>query len=275
MIDYYLIFTGALSFAIIHSFSDALAYRVSIAFFSRQRKSIEYKFRYIFKGRSFCESCNTAVKFYYLIPVAGFLLTRGRCSACNAPVSWRFLVFELLASLYGAIAFTALIQSKTSFESIVFLLAGYGLVVFIASIDKKYFIIPTEAILLFFILGLVEMFYRRQFNLDDNLITLDLLGAFVWYLVFHLLRILSRYQLGLADVRLTLAMGFSLGYPYNMFLPTIAALAGLGMYLFKRIFADFEDKGLKTRVAFGVYLGVSFLVLKIFSIFSFDFFLPQ
>ena len=46
-----------------------------------------------------CPQCNTAIKFYDNIPVLGWLLLRGRCRACRAPISPRYIVVELLTAV--------------------------------------------------------------------------------------------------------------------------------------------------------------------------------
>jgi leader peptidase (prepilin peptidase)/N-methyltransferase len=50
-----------------------------------------------------CPQCNTPIKFYDNVPVFGWLLLRGRCRACRAPISPRYILVELLtASLFLA-----------------------------------------------------------------------------------------------------------------------------------------------------------------------------
>src|SRR5207302_5024790 len=46
-----------------------------------------------------CPKCNTPIKFYDNIPVLGWLLLRGRCRTCRAPISPRYLVVELLTAV--------------------------------------------------------------------------------------------------------------------------------------------------------------------------------
>src|SRR5574341_465030 len=41
-----------------------------------------------------CPACGTLIKAYDNLPVLGWLLLRGRCRACRAPISWRYPVVE-------------------------------------------------------------------------------------------------------------------------------------------------------------------------------------
>jgi leader peptidase (prepilin peptidase)/N-methyltransferase len=46
--------------------------------------------------RSFCPACNRQIPFYENIPVLSWLLLRGRCSACGAKISARYIGVEIL-----------------------------------------------------------------------------------------------------------------------------------------------------------------------------------
>lgn len=47
--------------------------------------------------RSACPRCNQPIRFYDNAPVLSWLILRGRCRSCHAPISPRYLVIELLA----------------------------------------------------------------------------------------------------------------------------------------------------------------------------------
>ena len=64
-------------------------------------------------GRSRCDSCGHVLGPLELIPVVSWVLQRGKCRACGAPISIRCPVTELLCSLLTALfllrfGFTAL-----------------------------------------------------------------------------------------------------------------------------------------------------------------------
>jgi leader peptidase (prepilin peptidase)/N-methyltransferase len=55
---------------------------------------------------SHCGSCGTPVKPYDNIPVLSYLLLRGRCRSCRAPISWLYPAVELLTGLlFAALAY--------------------------------------------------------------------------------------------------------------------------------------------------------------------------
>lgn len=47
---------------------------------------------------SACPSCKTSIKFYDNIPVLSWVLLRGRCRHCKAPISYRYMLVELLTA---------------------------------------------------------------------------------------------------------------------------------------------------------------------------------
>ncbi len=49
--------------------------------------------------RSACPTCGTPIRAYDNVPVVSWLLLRGRCRACRAPISPRYLAVELLTAL--------------------------------------------------------------------------------------------------------------------------------------------------------------------------------
>src|SRR5438132_13148810 len=50
----------------------------------------------IVRPASHCLSCGTPIKWYDNIPVVSYLILHGRCRACRAPYTARYLFVELL-----------------------------------------------------------------------------------------------------------------------------------------------------------------------------------
>jgi len=49
-----------------------------------------------------CPQCGHAIRWYENVPVLSWLLLRGRCSACRAPIGWRYPLVELACALLFA-----------------------------------------------------------------------------------------------------------------------------------------------------------------------------
>lgn len=68
------------------SFVNVVAYRVPYG-------------RSIVRPGSACPACATPIRWYANIPVAGWLIVRGKCQACGVPISLRYPLVELVAGL--------------------------------------------------------------------------------------------------------------------------------------------------------------------------------
>lgn len=63
---------------------------------------------------SHCPTCKTPLYWWHNIPVLSFLVLKGRCGHCSAPISWRYPLFELATGFGGALAGLWLFQSHAS-----------------------------------------------------------------------------------------------------------------------------------------------------------------
>lgn len=55
-------------------------------------------------GRSRCDECGVAVPAYDNLPIAGFILLRGRCRGCGARIDFGHLALEVVCAAAGGIA---------------------------------------------------------------------------------------------------------------------------------------------------------------------------
>ncbi|MGH7818554.1 MAG: prepilin peptidase, partial [Candidatus Binatia bacterium] len=49
--------------------------------------------------RSRCPSCKNLIAWYDNVPLLSWILLRGRCRRCGAPISFRYFVVELMTGL--------------------------------------------------------------------------------------------------------------------------------------------------------------------------------
>src|ERR1039458_6198142 len=56
----------------------------------------------VVRPRSFWPSCEKRIAWYDNVPLLSFALLRGRCRACEAPISWRYPLVELATGLLFA-----------------------------------------------------------------------------------------------------------------------------------------------------------------------------
>ncbi len=89
-------------------------------------------------GRSHCPHCQAMIAWYDNLPVASWLMLRGRCRSCRGPIAWRYPLVELTS---GAVAAGCLWwQGPTLAALHAFVLLELLLV--IAVVDWEHMIIP-------------------------------------------------------------------------------------------------------------------------------------
>lgn len=172
---------------------------------------------------SHCTQCGHSLRWYHNIPLLSWLVLRGRCAFCDAPISARYPVVELLGGLLFAVL---ALQHGLGAEWLA-LGALFSTLLALSVIDFDYFAVPDSlnftALFIALALPLFGMFdalvrnepagndYLRQIlqNAGD--------GALM-ALLFYLLKrgvewFLKKEALGGADIILVATMGALLGFP--------------------------------------------------------------
>ena len=158
--------------------------------------------------RSYCDHCHCQLRCWQLIPILGWLLQRGRCIHCQAPISPFLPVTEAFAGL----AATLLCGDQLLFSTI-FLLIITSLVILASSDYFHQFILPV------FILGLSPLFFLYHPTWSP----IDILLASGDVVIFTILTFKFR-SLGSGDWEFLLMVILTLGW-YNTALVTFLACA--------------------------------------------------
>lgn len=106
----------------------------------------------VFPG-SHCPSCDAAIRPWDNLPVLSWLLLRGRCRACRAPIALRYPVVEAVT---GLLFLAILWQHGPTLHTLLYWIFAAGLVA-AALIDFDHQIIPDEISLGGLVLGLVAV----------------------------------------------------------------------------------------------------------------------
>src|SRR6185312_16038520 len=116
-------------------------------------------------GRSRCRSCGQALGALDLVPVASWLMARGRCRHCAAPVSAFYPAVELSALAVPLWAMLALPIEQLWASC----LLGWGLLA-LAIIDARHFWLPDRITLPLIALGLIVAAILDRTGLADHVI---------------------------------------------------------------------------------------------------------
>jgi leader peptidase (prepilin peptidase)/N-methyltransferase len=195
-----------------------------------------------------CPECRTPVKPYDNVPVASWLVLRGRCRSCDAPISPRYPLVELIT----AVTFAAVVAARGFDDDLVLELPFVAALIALAAIDLDHKLLPNKIVYPLAAYGLIATLLVDRDDLVENLIAGA--GAFAF-----LLAAVIAYPrgMGMGDVKLAGAMGLYLGVSVIPALLT-AFLSGSVVGVF--ILAREGAAGRKKAVPFGVFLALGGIV---------------
>ncbi|CAA6605602.1 Type 4 prepilin-like proteins leader peptide-processing enzyme [Rhodospirillaceae bacterium LM-1] len=169
--------------------------------------------------RSRCTSCGATLGARDLIPVLSWLLAKGRCRHCKAPVSSRYLWIELAVT---ALFLAALALAPNLWAAVCLAFLGAGLVVLIvADLEARILPDPIQAGLALLALGWQA---STQAEWQDMILGGGLGLGVGLLLRLSYLALKKRHGLGMGDVKFLGVAGLWLGLAA---LPSFLLLAGL------------------------------------------------
>lgn len=211
-------------------------------------------------GRSRCNACRRPLTVVELLPLLSFVLQKGRCRGCGAPIPRWLPAIELAALLLAAQAMLVLGGGWQ-----VWIATGLAVTLLgITFIDLRHFLIPDGLSLPLLLAGLALALVAP----DPWASAFDRsLGALLGYLLLAgiaagYVRLRGREGLGLGDAKLFAAAGAWTGWQGLPFVLLAASLAGLAGVLGLRLSG--RRLGATDAVAFGPYLALGFWLIWLY-----------
>jgi leader peptidase (prepilin peptidase)/N-methyltransferase len=192
---------------------------------------------------SHCTRCGTPVKPYDNIPVLSWLLLRGHCRKCSAPISVRYPLVEALT----AVLCVGAVLAHSSAAQIALSVALILIVIPAALIDLEYRIIPNKITALGAVLAIGIGLALDPAGEPERLIAGVAGGGFLL-----LAALAYPGGMGMGDVKLAAVMGLFLGRAVAPAI-LIALLAGV-LYGALVVARKGTREGRKTAVPFGPFL---------------------
>ncbi len=157
---------------------------------------------------SHCPNCDHAIRPRDNVPVLSWLLLRGRCRDCSAPISPRYPAVELLTgAVFGGMA--ARFGADAALPAFLYLGA---VCVALALIDADTHKLPDALTLPSYVVGLALLGGAAAAGGDGGPLVRALLGMAALYAVYFVLVLLYPAGMGFGDVKLAGVLGLWLGW---------------------------------------------------------------
>jgi leader peptidase (prepilin peptidase) / N-methyltransferase len=175
-----------------------------------------------------CPSCGYRIPFYLNMPVFAWLLLRGKCGSCRAPISAQYPLIEALtgAMAGGLAAFFAYVLpgADLGFMLAFAYLALASIPIFV--IDIRHFLIPDLLTYPGILIGLGLSFLPGGITPAQSLIGAAGAGGLLWLIGFAASLLLKKEAMGLGDVKLTAMAGAMFGLQTALFGLMFASVLG-------------------------------------------------
>ena len=205
---------------------------------------------------SHCPQCQHPIRFYDNIPLMSFLLLRGKCRYCHAPISLQYPLVEGITALSSLLLFLTFGPSLSYLIYFAFVAA----LIVITVIDLYHQIIPDVISLPGIGVGLLASLLLPHITFFNSLLGILLGGGSLFLVATVYQWLFKREGMGGGDVKLLAMIGAFLGWKAIiltiLFGSFIGSITGILIILLK-------GKDFKYAIPFGPFLSMG----AVFSLF--------
>jgi len=198
---------------------------------------------------SHCPACGAPIRPYDNVPVLSWLVLRGRCRVCRAPISARYPFVELANAVLWVAVFLR-VPGWADFASGAFLCSAC---LALLAIDAEFRILPDRITLTGIAVGLTLSFFSRVRTPASSFFGAAIGAGGLWLVAFLYEKWKKVEGMGLGDVKMLGMIGALLGASgvvVTVLLASVAgSLVGLALVAARR-------GSLQTALPFGVFLAL-------------------
>jgi len=198
---------------------------------------------------SACPNCRREIDWFENIPILAWLVLRGRCRTCKAPIGVQYPIVEAITALMFAAGWWfygpgVLLVSR--------LLFGCALIVLFA-IDLEHHLLPNVITLPGIAVGFVLSFFTDEPGWFDSLIGVVVGGGSLLLMFYGYLLVRKKEGLGMGDPKMLAMIGAFLGWKLTLLTLVFASLSGslIGMSMMAT-----RRGHLESMLPFGCFLAV-------------------
>lgn len=216
-------------------------------------------------GRSMCPHCHHTLAAKDLVPVFSWLLLRGKCRYCHAPISWQYPVVEMFTAVLFVLSY---MWWPYGFDTVGWLRLALWLVCvvgFVALIvyDILWQELPDRIVWVLAGLAVAQTVLLALFNHDWHGMLWPILGVGIISGLFWLLFEMSHGNwIGFGDVKLGVALGLLAGTPLAavlviFFASVLGTIASIPVLIIKK-------QTMKLHIPFGPFLIAGLTIVYFF-----------
>jgi leader peptidase (prepilin peptidase)/N-methyltransferase len=198
---------------------------------------------------SHCPHCEQPIPPYDNIPIVSYLVLRGRCRRCAAPISSRYPFVEALAGIAAVASVGAFGLTPHGVLTFAFLCA----LLVITFVDFDYQIIPDAISLPGIAVGLAAALVLGDPTWMASLIGILLGGGLLWGVAEAYHWLTGREGMGGGDIKLLAMIGAFLGWqavPVTLMIASLSGtVIGVGLMLV-------QQRDGRTAIPFGPFLAL-------------------
>jgi leader peptidase (prepilin peptidase)/N-methyltransferase len=204
-----------------------------------------------------CPSCGRPIPFYENTPILSYILLKGKCRGCNAPISLQYPLIEFLT---GLVALSLTLRFGLNLTTLFYFLFISALIV-ITFIDLKYQIIPDVISLPGIGIGFLSSFFLPQITFLDSFLGIFIGGGSLLIVSTTYYLLTKREGMGFGDVKLLSMIGAFLGWKGALIGLITGAFIGtlIGVLLMIK-----EKKDSKYPIPFGPFLSIGAILFIFF-----------
>jgi leader peptidase (prepilin peptidase)/N-methyltransferase len=162
----------------------------------------------VVRPRSRCPECGTTLAERDNVPVVSWLLLKGRCRTCDAPISARYPAVELLT----AVAFAAVGLRFGADWAVPAYLVLVAALVAVSAVDLELFLVPNRILLATLAVGVPLLVLAAALDHRWDDLGRALAGAAIGFGILLAINLVTPRGMGMGDVKLAGVLGAWLGF---------------------------------------------------------------
>lgn len=202
-----------------------------------------------------CDNCNNIYKWYELIPIISFFISRGECRYCKKELSMMYPVLEIMSGML--FSFSYVIYGFSYEMIIMIILTILSLIIYVS--DFKYYVILDGPLFLFSIIILAMKF--AFFGFETFLVSLcSGILIFIFMMIIRYIgnKIFKQESLGGGDIKLSMLFGFMLGIKLSI----VSLVIGSFLAFPCAVYYSLTDKS--REIPFGPFLVTGLYLVFVF-----------